>query len=412
MSASYDNVSQVSDDASTANESDRRMAEDGDDDGDAWMPALADPYSQGVVVIDDSDPFGVEEHKTYCANKHAWRLRAQQRAQASAVRSAAAATAVTMITVDDTADASTRGIDEQLAPFSRQREQEASPQQESASRSVVVASPSKPRPTAIRSPANRASASDLADALALDAAPGAGVAIRPLLPVAIPVPCGGPGTADESAGVGSGEEIVVWFHERATLITGEAAQKWHRDLRDAIRRGPQRWTDFGMSVSLSRVACVPLHQQAAFFLRRLYTQSMVDSNIVGTSLAPANMNPGRIIYHATKMINNILDKYEIGKFKVGVTVKPLHRFYDGYAAEGYTRMYLLWASVSGQEAACAIEGSLIHHYKTMVRDIRCQNAADTGEGCNCGPHHHELCVTWVYVAVQQLLGLQMQHLNL
>ena len=214
----------------------------------------------------------------------------------------------------------------------KHQQQEASPQHESASRSVV-ASPSspRPRPTAIRSPANRASASDLADALALDAAPGAGVAIRPLLPVAIPVPSGGPGTADESAGVGSceQEEIVVWFHERATLITGEAAQKWHRDLRDAIRRGPQRWTDFGMSVSLSRVACVPLHQEAAFFLRRLYTQSMVDSNIVGTSLAPPNMNRGRIIYHATKMINNILEKYEIGKFKVGVTVKPLDRFYEG-----------------------------------------------------------------------------------
>ena len=115
MSASYDNVSQVSDASTVKDESSDRMAEDGDDDGDAWMPAIADPYSQGVVVIDDSDPFGVEEHKTYCANKHAWRLRAQQRAQASAARSAAAATAVTMITVDDTADAS-RGIDEQIAP--------------------------------------------------------------------------------------------------------------------------------------------------------------------------------------------------------------------------------------------------------------------------------------------------------
>ena len=145
---------------------------------------------------------------------------------------------------------------------------------------------------------------------------------------------------------------------------------WHKI---GCPQGQSVWYAYGVEDS----KCVPYTGKMASKLAAHLRHKQVDTCLPDLDI---HANPNEKLKWARDKISEIIAEQALERFKIGITANPFKRweFYSEEECE-WTSVILIAVDLA-ERCVKVMEGSLIHHFRDLMKDRRCANQADGGEG--------------------------------
>ena len=178
------------------------------------------------------------------------------------------------------------------------------------------------------------------------------------------------------------------FQEAEAQPVQEDLIGWHKI---GCPQGKSVWYAYGVEDS----KCVPYTGEMASKLAAHLRHKCVDICLPDFDI---HANPNEKLKWARDKASQIIAEQDLERFKIGITANPFKRW--GFYSEEkcrWTRMILMAVDLS-EGSVKVMEGSLIHYFRDLMKDRRCGNQADGGEGdLLSGPPY------FLYVVVRQAM---------